>query len=52
MRIKPDGAFTIQEQENTLFEMNEYSAYVDIFEEAKALCEEFFKPELIWSVKY
>ena len=24
----------------------------DIFEEAKALCEEFFKPELIWSVKY
>ena len=24
----------------------------EIFEEAKALCEEFFKPELIWSVKY
>ena len=35
MRIKPDGTFMIQEQENTLFEMNEYSAYVDIFEEAK-----------------
>ena len=33
--IKPDGSFIIQEQENTLFEMNEYSAYVDIFEEAK-----------------
>ncbi len=24
----------------------------DIFEEAKELCTEFFKPELIWSVKY
>ena len=35
MRIKTDGAFTIQEKENTLFEMDEYSAYVDIFEEAK-----------------
>ena len=33
--IKPDGSFIIQEQENTLLEMNEYSAYVDIFEEAK-----------------
>lgn len=35
IRIKPDGTFRIREQENTLFEMNEYSAYVDIFEEAK-----------------
>ena len=35
MRIKTDGAFTIQEKENTLFEIDEYSAYVDIFEEAK-----------------
>jgi tRNA dimethylallyltransferase len=24
----------------------------DIFAEAKALCEEFFKPELIWSITY
>ena len=24
----------------------------EIFEEAKEICEEFFKPELIWSVKY
>lgn len=35
IKIKPDGSFEISEQENTLFEMNEYSEYVDIFEEAK-----------------
>lgn len=32
--IAPNGEFTIREQENTLFEMNEYSECVDIFEEA------------------
>jgi len=35
MDIDPEGRFTIHEQENTLFEMNEYSECVDIFEEAK-----------------
>lgn len=35
IKIKPDGSFEISEQENTLFEMNEHSEYVDIFEEAK-----------------
>lgn len=35
IEIKTDGTFEIREQENTLFEMNEYSACVDIFEEAK-----------------
>lgn len=24
----------------------------EIFEEARAMCEEFFRPELIWSIKY
>ncbi len=27
-------------------------SFDEIFEEARALCEEFFQPELIWSVKY
>lgn len=36
IEISPNGAFNIREQENTLFEMHEYSACVDIFEEAKA----------------
>ena len=35
IKIKPDGTFVIAEQKNTLFEINEYSEYVDIFEEAK-----------------
>lgn len=35
IRIRPDGTFVIREQENTLFEVNEYLACVDIFEESK-----------------
>lgn len=27
-------------------------SFDEIFEEARAMCEEFFQPELIWSVKY
>lgn len=42
IKIKPDGTFVISEQENTLFEINEYSEYVDIFEEAK-ICGENVK---------
>lgn len=32
MSIKPNGDFTITEQENTLFEQNEYQECIDIFE--------------------
>ena len=35
MKISPDGSFTIREQELTLFEMNEYSECVEIFENAR-----------------
>ena len=35
MKIHPDGSFVIQEQEFTLFEMNEYTDCVNIFEDAK-----------------
>ncbi len=35
MKIHPDGSFDIQEQEFTLFEMNEYTDCVTIFEDAK-----------------
>ena len=35
MKIHPDGTFDIQEQEFTLFEMNEYTDCVNIFEDAK-----------------
>ncbi len=35
MTIHPDGTFIIKEQENNLFEMNEYSDFYDIFETAK-----------------
>ena len=36
MNINPDGGFTIYEQENTLFEINDYSECVSIFEDANA----------------
>jgi hypothetical protein len=39
MTIHPNGAFSIKEQELTLFEMNEYSDCVDIFETAKTKSE-------------
>ena len=39
IKIKPGGTFEIREQENTLFEMNEYSECVDIFEDAKVCGE-------------
>lgn len=39
MQVHPDGTFAIKEQEFTLFEMNEYMACVNIFEDAKARCE-------------
>ena len=35
MKIHPDGSFGIREQEFTLFEMNEYTDCVNIFEDAK-----------------
>ena len=35
MNVKPDGTFSITEQEFTLFEMNEYTELVDLFETAK-----------------
>lgn len=35
MKVHPDGTFDIQEQEFTLFEMNEYTDCVNIFEDAK-----------------
>lgn len=35
MKVHPDGSFDIQEQEFTLFEMNEYTDCVNIFEDAK-----------------
>ncbi len=35
MKIHPDGTFDIKEQEFTLFEMNEYTDCVNIFEDAK-----------------
>ena len=35
MKVHPDGFFDIQEQEFTLFEMNEYTDCVNIFEDAK-----------------
>jgi hypothetical protein len=35
MKVHPDGSFVIQEQEFTLFEMNEYTDCVNIFEDAK-----------------
>jgi len=35
MNVHPDGSFDIQEQEFTLFEMNEYTDCVNIFEDAK-----------------
>lgn len=35
MKVHPDGKFNIQEQEFTLFEMNEYTDCVNIFEDAK-----------------
>lgn len=35
MKIHPDGSFVIQEQEFNLFEMNEYTDCVNIFEDAK-----------------
>lgn len=33
--VHPDGTFEIREQEYTLFEMNEYTELVDIFEQAR-----------------
>lgn len=35
MKINPDGTFSIMEQEFTLFEMNEYTEMVEIFEQGK-----------------
>ena len=35
MKVHPDGSFDIREQEFTLFEMNEYTDCVNIFEDAK-----------------
>ena len=35
MKVHSDGSFDIQEQEFTLFEMNEYTDCVNIFEDAK-----------------
>ena len=35
MKIHPEGSFDIKEQEFTLFEMNEYTDCVNIFEDAK-----------------
>lgn len=35
IKIHPDGSFEIKEQEFTLFEMNEYTDCVNIFEDAK-----------------
>lgn len=35
MNIHPDGTFAMKEQENNLFEMNEYSECVNIFEDAR-----------------
>lgn len=39
MTVNPDGAFEIKEQENTLFEINEYTKLVDIFEQARTNSE-------------
>ncbi len=39
MKIHPDGTFEIKEQEFTLFEMNEYTDCVNIFEDAKTKSE-------------
>lgn len=39
MHINPDGTFEIREQEYTLFEMDEYTELVDIFENARTNTE-------------
>lgn len=39
MQVHPDGSFEMKEQELTLFEMNEYTDCVNIFEDAKTRCE-------------
>ena len=39
MQVHPDGSFEMKEQELTLFEMDEYTDCVNIFEDAKTRCE-------------
>ncbi len=39
MCVRPDGSFEIKEQEFTLFEMNEYTDCVNIFEDARTASE-------------
>lgn len=39
MIVHPDGSFDFKEQEFTLFEMNEYTELVDVFEQAKTASE-------------
>ena len=35
MTVSPDGTFEMREQEMTLFEMNEYTEMIEIFEQAR-----------------
>ena len=35
MTVRPDGTFEIKEQEMTLFEINEYTEMIEIFEQAR-----------------
>ncbi len=39
MKVAPDGSFEIKEQEFTLFDMNEYTELINVFENAKTNSE-------------